>query len=153
VFLASSILLARVSRGWWPRRKLEATAAPLRLHGSHLRGTLLISLATQVLGIVAYSLVGIALGIPADWSTFAWIRSAMIMATMVPISVAGFGLREVTSLVLLGTYDVSPTTSVAFALLVFAVTTLSVALVGGLLEFLRILTPVPGDGRVSSDLS
>ena len=62
----------------------------------------------------------------------------MIIATMIPISVSGLGLREGASLLLLGGYGIAAEQIVAFSLLVFTVSVVFVGLLGGFLEVRRL---------------
>jgi uncharacterized membrane protein YbhN (UPF0104 family) len=113
-----------------------------RVAGDAPRRVTLIALATQVLGVAAYALIAEALQLGVSWVTVGWVRSLMITATMVPISIAGIGLREYAALLLLGSFGVDPTAAVAFAALVLLVTTVSVALIGGGLELVGALRRV-----------
>lgn len=98
-----------------------------------------VTLLTHGLGIAAYWCVLRGMGLPVDLVTIAWVRSAIILATMVPLTPSGLGLREAATLLLLTPHGVGEDEALAFSLLIFATTVLAVGLIGGLLEALRTL--------------
>lgn len=94
-------------------------------------GTL--AVASQLLRVLVYYLLAQAFGLGVSLLTIGWIRSAMMVATMPPVSVSGLGLREGASLLLLSGYGIAPERIVAFSLSLFGVTALF-GLLGGVLE-------------------
>jgi len=100
----------------------------------------MLSLSAHLLGVLSWYCMCRALNLDLSLVTIGWVRSAMILATMIPISVSGLGLREGAALLLLTTYGVSQEGALAFSLLVFAITTLMIGLVGGLIEGRRMLS-------------
>jgi uncharacterized protein (TIRG00374 family) len=101
---------------------------------------------SQMLIVVATSLIAhlcgclafytIALGIELDLSflTVCWIRSGIILSAMLPISVAGLGVRELTAIALLAPLGFAEAEAVAFSILIFLVTPVTIGLIGGLGE-------------------
>ena len=104
-----------------------------------------LSVVAHLVGIVAYQLISVALELPVSWRTIVWIRSASMLASMLPVSVAGLGVRDVTLLTLLVPLGVSGGQAVAYSMLIFAVTVLAIGMVGGVLEAL----PTARKGDVS----
>jgi hypothetical protein len=102
-----------------------------------------ITLAAQLLGLAAVVAAGAAIGLDVAPVTLGWMRTAVLVAVMLPVSVSGFGVREGALVALLGQYGVSGEQAVAFSFLIFAVITLVNGAVGGILEALRLL----GAGR------
>jgi glycosyltransferase 2 family protein len=103
-----------------------------------------LSVGAHLLGVVGWYLLSESLGLGLSLTTVGWVRTAMILATMIPISVAGLGLREGAALLLLTTYPgVENEDAIAFSFLVFIVTTLLVGLMGGLIEGKRVLGGKP----------
>ncbi len=99
-----------------------------------------LSVAAHLMGVAGWYLLSQSLGLELSLVSIGWIRSAMILATMIPISVAGLGLREGAALLLLTTYPgIENEDALAFSLLVFAVTTLLIGLAGGLIEAKRLV--------------
>ncbi|MEL7087217.1 MAG: lysylphosphatidylglycerol synthase transmembrane domain-containing protein [Planctomycetota bacterium] len=96
-----------------------------------------ITLLTHGLGIAAYWCILRGMGLPVGWVTIAWVRSAIILATMIPLTPSGVGLREGATLLLLTPHGVAEDEALAFSLLIFGVTVLAVGLIGGLLETRR----------------
>ena len=67
-------------------------------------------------------------------ASIGWIRSLVVLITMIPISISGMGLREGSFIFILGTYGVGEETAFAYSLLIFAVTRIFPGLLGGLFE-------------------
>lgn len=99
----------------------------------------LLSVVTHLLGIVAYVFIAQSLGIEIGWVAMGWVRSSIILATMIPLTPSGIGLREGASLLLLSQMGVSEETALAFSLLVFGMTVLLVGAVGGVFEARRLV--------------
>ncbi len=103
-----------------------------------------LSALAHLMGVVGWYLLSCSLGLELSFVTIGWVRSAMILATMIPVSVAGLGLREGAALLLLTAYPgVQEQDALAFSILVFAVTTLMVGLAGGLVEAKRLFAHSP----------
>ena len=99
----------------------------------------LLSTMAHVLGILCWYLLSRALGIEVSLVTIGWVRSAVILATMIPVSVSGLGLREGAVVLLLTGYGVSQESALAFSILVFFFTVILVGITGGLIEALRLI--------------
>lgn len=99
-----------------------------------------LSFAEEFLGVASFYFVSLAIGIEVPFVHLGWIRSCILIVTMLPISFSGFGVREGTLIALLAPYGVSGTLAVAFSLLLFARTLLSAA-IGGVLETANLLFP------------
>ncbi len=103
-----------------------------------------LSVGAHLMGIVGWYLISQSLGLNLSFTTIGWVRTAIILATMIPVSVAGLGLREGAALLLLTAYPgVHESDALAFSFLIFIVTTLLVGLTGGLIESKRMLTSKP----------
>jgi uncharacterized protein (TIRG00374 family) len=89
-----------------------------------------LSVLIHLMGTFSYLLIAWALSMDLSFVLLGWVRPGLILATMIPVSVGGLGLREVASLVLLTT--ISNDEAVAFSLLVFVVTILPLGLLGGI---------------------
>lgn len=107
--------------------------------GRDLLVLIVTALVPHVLGILIYWLVARACGITLDAVTLGWIRSAAVLAVMVPVSVGGLGIRDSVLIALFSLYSIPVHITVAFALLVFSATVLLPALAGGLVEIPAIL--------------
>jgi len=102
---------------------------------------LTLSIASHLVGAFVYYLLASSLEADISLATIVWVRSAVVLATMVPISISGLGVREGALLFLLKPYGIGRETALAFSLLVFAVTVLMMGILGGLLEGRRFLHP------------
>jgi glycosyltransferase 2 family protein len=76
-----------------------------------------------------------SLGFRIDWLDALWINVLAYLAILLPISVAGLGVREAAVIVALTPLGVPRDGAIAMALLMFAATFFN-ALVGGVLQFL-----------------
>lgn len=118
-------------------RALDATLGRFRRLSRRKAGLAIgFSLVENLSATLALYLLALALGITLPFRTIGWVRAAVQLVTLVPISVSGLGIREGGLVVALEPYGVSGSSAVALGLLVFAATLL-VGLIGGLLE-LRI---------------
>ena len=99
-----------------------------------------LSFIEEFLGVVSYYFVSLAIGMEVSFVHLGWIRSCILIVTMLPISFSGFGVREGTLIALLAPYGVSGTVAVAFSLLLFA-RSLLMAGIGGVLETANLLFP------------
>lgn len=95
---------------------------------------LLLTLLAHATGIVTFAWLGGAVGIHLPVSTWGWMRGVVVLATMLPISVAGLGVRDGVLLYALREHGVGDDQALALSVLVFGVTVLGVAVLGGLLE-------------------
>ena len=135
--LAARLPLARTL---WPRLAdaLALFRAIPRSGQLHLAA---LSIGAHVMGIAVYFLLAGGLGLSVPFVALGWMRSIAMLVAILPFSISGLGLREGAMVALLGQRGVPGDTAVGYALLVFAITILSVALVGGLLEAYRWFRP------------
>ena len=98
-----------------------------------------LSLLTHALGIAAFGVVAGALDLELSIATVAWTRSAALLVAILPISVAGLGVREGAMVALLAPYGVPTADALTYSLLAFVTTVLAVGAVGGLTEARRVL--------------
>lgn len=99
----------------------------------------LLSAVAHLLGIMCWFLFCRALGLDIALITIAWVRSAVILATMIPASISGLGLREGALVLLLTGYGVSQENSLAISALVLFITVVLVGVAGGLIEAYRLI--------------
>ncbi len=98
-----------------------------------------LSFLAHLVGILSYYLLAGSLGLDLSMASIAWIRSAVILVTMIPITASGVGLREGAMLLALHSYGIGSEEALAFSLLVFGITILAFGLLGGLFEARRFL--------------
>ena len=113
--------------------------------------------AGTIAGIVAVSLFGYALFVLSAWvlleamdlqvglAAIAWIRSVTLLLALVPVSIAGLGVREVSFIAFLGEYGVTAGQAFAFSMATFAIQLLLGAIGAGL-ELSRVFAR-PGVSR------
>jgi hypothetical protein len=150
VAIAGAILLSRIVPAWSAVAAACAVAAAVvalartRL-GASVRAPvvlLVLGLAGMQVGVVAVAsrLLVRSLGAELSYANTLWITAGAYLAALLPISVAGLGVREGTLVALAGPYGVSAEQAVAWGLLILAGRT-AVASLGGLLELARVLAP------------
>lgn len=78
---------------------------------------------------------GMELGV--DLLSIAWVRSVTLLLALIPITVAGLGVREASFITLLGTLGVAPAAAFAFSIATFTIQ-LVLGFVGAVLEAKRV---------------
>ena len=92
-----------------------------------------LSLLSHMLGIVLLFLLALAIDIRLSFFVVGWIRLVLGMIHIIPISMAGLGVREVSLVLLLKHYDIPELQALTLSLEVFSITVIG-GIVGGLLE-------------------
>ena len=99
---------------------------------------IVISIISQLLNVLVFYLLLLSIDLSVPFVSIGWIRSVVVLVTMIPISISGMGLREGSFMLLLGAFGISDNSAFAYSLLVFAVTRIIPGLLGGLLETRKI---------------
>lgn len=86
------------------------------------------------LGVLSFFCFAKSVNIDSSIWIIGWIRSAMSIAIMLPLSFAGLGIREGSLIFLFSKYGVLPDVAMALSLLFFSRNLLT-SLIGGLFEF------------------
>jgi hypothetical protein len=92
-----------------------------------------LSLIAQILGLVYSFSLARAVDIQLPFFVIGWISTFVTIIQMIPISIAGLGIREASYAVLLSDYGISPEQAISFSITIFAVFVI-VGLLGGLFE-------------------
>ncbi|MCJ7695879.1 MAG: flippase-like domain-containing protein [Anaerolineaceae bacterium] len=92
-----------------------------------------LSLFAQFLGLVYFFSLARAVDIQLPFFVIGWISTFVTIIQMIPISIAGLGIREASYAVLLNEYGISPEQAISFSITIFAVFII-VGLVGGVFE-------------------
>jgi hypothetical protein len=131
---------------WW-----EAVRVYHSLRSMVVGKILGLSLLSYVFFVASAYVVADAMDLGIGFAGIAWVRSAVFLLTLVPVSVGGLGVREVSTVAFLGLYGVPEHEAFAFALVMLAVQ-LMIGLVGvaceGAVHLRRLLGP--GERRVSA---
>lgn len=105
-------------------------------------GEVLIVLATSLLahlcGCLAYYAIATSMDLDISFLSICWIRSGMILLTMIPVSVAGLGLREIAAIGLLVPLGFGEAQAIGFSILISLATSVIIGLIGGFSELLRL---------------
>ena len=86
------------------------------------------------LGVLSFFCFTKSLNIDLNIWQIGWIRSAMSLAILLPLSFAGLGIREGTLVFILNQYGIKPDVSMALSFLFFSRNILT-SLLGGIIEF------------------
>jgi uncharacterized membrane protein YbhN (UPF0104 family) len=103
-----------------------------RLGAARVTSTLVRSLLATAIGYVQFYVILDGF-VPVRFEVAAFAFSAMILSNLLPISIAGLGVREWVSVLLLGEYGVSDAIAVNAAFLSYLLNTVAPGLVGALL--------------------
>jgi uncharacterized membrane protein YbhN (UPF0104 family) len=128
--------------GWWPRQLAslrDALGRSRRLPRALLAQVFLLGVVVHLMGVVAFGLVALALELDLSLLTIGWTRSAAVLVTVLPVSLAGLGLREGAFVLLLAPYGIAAADALSYSLLAFAATVLAFGLIGGVIEAFRLL--------------
>jgi glycosyltransferase 2 family protein len=96
--------------------------------------SVLLGIAYQLLCITVILIVAPAFGIDVPLVEWLWIFALVATAALLPLSIAGLGIREGAFVAVLGLLQVPSASALALSLTIFA-TQLATALLGGLIEF------------------
>ena len=138
------------------QKKLSSLFESTRNYHTLPAGALLssfgLSLVIHLVGTLSFSLAAQAMTIHLSFVDFAWIRAFAILAAMLPVTVAGLGVREGAALALMGPYGISAASIVAFSV-VRLMNSLVIAGVGGMVELKSVFFPtrVPEPSRSSCE--
>ena len=148
MFLASQaqqrMLGAALSRIPMARRlrdailEVSASLAEFGRHGNrHLLQFLSLCIVRNAFAVTAFVSFARALGIDVPFADLGWVRSAIDLLLILPISIAGLGVRDASLVALMTPLGVMSSTAIAFSFLLLGVTLLN-AMIGGLVEALRV---------------
>jgi uncharacterized protein (TIRG00374 family) len=155
VFLASLWLVLKISTSMaaWATRKSEASRNRWVAKGFRLVAKLFVSLEiyrsftgpeillltfTAVIGelvtLLAFVLIALSVHISISVVDLGWMRSLLFLAALTPFTLTGgFGLREVSTVVIMAGLGIPADQAAAFSLLVYA-RSVVVSLIGGAFE-------------------
>ena len=111
----------------------------------------LISVFGYVFFILSAWVLAEGMGLGLGLLAIAWVRSLTLLVALMPITVAGLGLREGALITLLSAYGVSPSAAFAYAIASFVIQ-LFLGLVGAVLEAFRLLKCSRNVEEANSDL-
>lgn len=126
--------LLRISETAWQSIRAFHSLA----HPSSLAVLVSISIASQLLGVLSITLLTTMLGIGVPLFALIWIRSAITLVQMLPISLAGIGVREISLVALLYLYGVTEAQALTLSLVLLG-TRLIIGFMGGLFELRDVL--------------
>jgi len=150
VLLAGSRRLGR-RIGRWPALQGAVDAAKVLSHRSRaLSGVVVLSFLLQVVSISVSWLAALAMGIDTSFLACLALVPLVWLVTMLPVSIGGIGLREVSFAYLLGTIGISSEESLLISLGTFATLVLN-GFIGGLILARGSLRGGLADLRLRSD--
>jgi uncharacterized membrane protein YbhN (UPF0104 family) len=108
-----------------------------------ITGSLTMAVVIHGFGVAVFVLIARSLGLPLDWAQVGWARVVMLVAALLPISVAGLGLREGAAVLVLGGMQQDEGVALAMSLLIFAVVWVVPGMIGAVLEARSWLSLTP----------
>ena len=134
------LLCVALSRRWNVPKMAKLAAAVARwknMSPAQHAAVSAVSVLSHLLGIGVFVALALAASLQLPLADLGYIRAIVILATMVPLSVAGLGLREGAMMFLLSGYGVAHEQALAMALLVFLVVNVLPGAIGGAMELWR----------------
>jgi len=98
-----------------------------------------LAIAGNSLETLQHLAIGQAVGLELSVWVYAWLRGVILIAAMVPFSLAGLGVREASVVGILIFYAVPEEQALAYSLLFFGGFVLGKGLIGGILELIDLL--------------
>ncbi len=95
---------------------------------------LLLAIAGNFVETIQHVYIARAVGVDLSFFTLAWLRGVLVVCAIVPISLAGLGIREAGVVALLVLYGVTEPKALAYSLLFYGAFVVGKGLVGGALE-------------------
>lgn len=105
-------------------------------HGRIILLSVIIGIVYQVLGVLIHMLFAKEIGIALSFFDWSWILGIVAIAILLPITIAGIGIREGAFIGILGGFGVLKENALALSFLILALQVLD-AFVGGILEWTR----------------
>lgn len=112
-----------------------------------LAGLIALSLVANVSWVLCVYVLGLGLGLELTAGPYFDAAPLVALASLVPITIGGVGLREAGYVLLLGAYGVAPAACIALGLAQYS-TFLAIAVVGGALFAMpdRMASPAASSG-------
>ena len=139
---ASSGLASLGSRFRWLRRLTQTLVNLLSAWASLISdpraivGAIILGIVYQALGVGINYTIATGVGVYVEFTDWCWVFGLASAVLLLPITIAGIGVREATYVGLLGLFNVSIEDAVLISLVGFGVSLIGV-LIGGVLELLR----------------
>lgn len=131
------------SRFAWLRRpsqmatNLLSAWASLASNPGAIVGAVLLGIICQTVSVLINFIIAAGVGVHVEFADWCWIFGVTSMALLLPITVAGIGVREATYAGLLRLFDVPIEDAVLISAVVFGITLIGVS-IGGALELAHV---------------
>ncbi len=102
-------------------RFLASVGAYQRISRRTIAGIVAVSLFGYVLFVLSAWVLLDAMDLPVGLAAIAWIRSVTLLLALIPISIAGLGVREASFIAFLGEYGVTSGEAFAFSMATFTI--------------------------------
>ncbi len=99
----------------------EAIRAFQHLTAWNVVGIVTLSMLSYVFFIVSPFLLGLAMELDIPLRGIAWIRSLTLMLALIPVTVAGLGVREASYVAFMGLYGIEAHDALAFSVTLFVI--------------------------------
>ncbi len=112
-FMIPVFIKRRIDSFW------ESVSAFQKLNYNDITACLIYSGISYVLYITSSYIIAQSMDIDISIFALAWMRGIIMVLTLMPVTVAGLGIREVSFIAFLELYGISRPTAFAFSLLLF----------------------------------
>ncbi len=109
----------------------------------------MVSLGHHLFGVMSTYLLCRSLSLPVGIVTICWIRAFIFFVLLMPVSIAGLGVREGSLVLVLQAYGVSPTGAMGFSFLLLARDVIG-GLVGGVIEIYRFFRKPQAEDHINA---
>jgi uncharacterized protein (TIRG00374 family) len=111
----------------------EAVCAFQKLKGKVIFLIIGLSLFSYLFFILSPYILSFAMGIDISLNGIAWIRSVVLLFTLIPVTVGGLGVREASFIAFMQLYGIANHEALAFALMLFAIQ-IMIGAIGAIIE-------------------
>jgi uncharacterized membrane protein YbhN (UPF0104 family) len=120
------------------------------LEHRHIAAVLGWSIAADILAVASAVVVSRGLGLELGVADLGWMRSVVFLLTVLPITVAGIGVREVGYATFFSLYGIDGPIALAYPLVLLSMQLL-IGLTGAILESLQVMAPQRWQAPASPD--
>jgi uncharacterized protein (TIRG00374 family) len=132
----------KIIRSEWVFRNLEKLLIAFLVYADFSRfemtSIIFVGIARMLIGVVSYQLLALSVGIDLTFADIGWIRSVVLLASLLPFSFAGgLGVREISMVALLSGLGIGADLALAYSFLLF-VRGVLIAVFGGIIEAFNV---------------
>lgn len=129
----------QVTRGYL-ERLIKSLAVFSDLTGKELAMLVSAGILSDIVSLISYVFIARSIGIDISVANLGWMRSVFLLASLSPFTIAGgLGIREVSFVLMMSTFDIRSEAALAFSLLIFC-RTLFLSIIGGIIDLVDTIS-------------